>query len=314
MQPVSSLKQQQQQQQDDTTYMTIKESTDTVHQPFQTPPIRPAPPAGLKSRKTTTTMSAKRKISPVSTEDDEEYLRFVQSLGQDDAMMASTLQSLLTEDDEEDFVLTDLEDDDDDDDDDDDLEETPTSPNAKTSSTALPGSPLFMEHDFYSELEAELGSLLEEDLEAAVSTLLAGTNKKSSPKNNTPSLPATPIAKTSTVSPNKTSTPTTAAATTTTTTRATTQMMVTPAQVQHLQSLLASHYQLLVQSSVLAVRAARKDFPEESPLVFHGGETPEDLGEIIDGAVGMLQDLDQVRCCIVKAPPSRVPFQGGGRG
>jgi hypothetical protein len=68
------------------------------------------------------------------------------------------------------------------------------------------------------------------------------------------------------------------------------QTLVTPKQIQRLQKLMHSHYQLLVQSAVLSVRAARKEYPEESPLVFHGGETAEDLTEILDGAVGMLQD------------------------
>jgi hypothetical protein len=142
-----------------------------------------------------------------------------------------------------------------------------------------------MEHDFYSELEAELGSLLEEDLEAAVSTLLAGTNHAS--KKTKPALPTTPLKK-----------PTFSSSPTTSTPNARTQMVVTPSQVQRLQKLLTSHYQLLVQSSVLSVRAARKEFPAESPLVFHCGETPEDLTEILDGAVGMLQDLDQVRALL----------------
>ena len=34
------------------------------------------------------------------------------------------------------------------------------------------------------------------------------------------------------------------------------------------------------------------------PNDFHGGETPEELSEILDGAVGMLQDLEQVILCV----------------
>lgn len=261
---------------------------------LSTPPIRPTPSTTGLSRKSSTTSNmsaARRKISPTqdTSEEDQDYLRFVQSLGEDDPMMAATLQSLLVDEDEEEFVLTDLEDDDDDEDDE-LMEEATSSPTARTS-TAPPGSPLFMEHDFYSELEAELGSLLEEDLEAAVSTLLAGTNntnKKSSPK--TTAAPTTPMKKPTTTSTS--SSPATPLGEAAASRQA--QMVVTPAQVQRLQKLMTSHYQLLVQSAVLSVRASRKEFPAESPLVFHCGETPEELTEILDGAVGMLQDMDQV--------------------
>jgi len=279
----------------------------------QTPPIRPTfPTEGVAKGKKTcsstnsnTNMSgARRKISPmpVSTtassddQDDEEYTRFVQSLAQDDPTFSSTLQSLLVDEDEEDFVLTDIEEDDDDDDDMLGELAAPSSPGTTTNNT-LPASPLLLEHpNFYSELEAELGSLLEEDLEAAVSTLLAGSNqntkKSASPK--TVGAVSTPLknpsGSTSSASP---ATPLREAS------KSLHQHSVTPQQVQRLQKLLQSHYQLLVQSAVLSVRAARKEYPEESPLVFHGGETAEDLTEILDGAVGMLQDMDQVRLFVV---------------
>lgn len=234
---------------------------------------------------------------PSSTHDqeDEDYNRFVQSLAQDDPMMSSTLHSLLLDEDEEDFVLTDLEDEEEDDDD--ILNElaaaaaAPSSPGATAASdNQLLASPLLLEPSaFYSELEAELGSLLEEDLEAAVSTLLAtSTKKKTATTSTSPKTAAAAKAGGAT-------TPLREATSSSSTARLT---QVTPQQVQRLQKLLESHYQLLVQSSVLGVRAARKEYPEESPLVFHGGESPEDLTEVLDGAVGMLQDLDQVRCLL----------------
>ena len=203
------------------------------------------------------------------------------------------LASLVVEEEEEDFVLTDLDDDDDDDEDEDDLlglasfgeDISPSNDTtATTESTGTPSpSPLFENSDFYSQLEAELGSLLEEDLEAAVSTLLSGSNKL-----DHSSKQRTSHSNTTTLPPQKESSPCLKGAVET--------PHVTQAQVEELQQLMQSHYQLLVQSSVLAVRAARKEFPEESPLVFHQGETPEELTmTVLDGAVGMLQDLDQVR-------------------
>ena len=245
-------------------------STDNRH--YQTPPVRPVPQPQTKVKpfplSTTNPMSsppsARRKISPLPEDDD--YTRFVQSLGMEDPILMAS--PLLLGDDEEDFELTDLDESDDEDVDDSHLQPSP-----------LEDYPF--EHDFYTELEAELGSLLEEDLEAAVSTLLAGTNKK-----NSPGTPSTPDHKIST----EASTPTTplrdAARTSFT--------VVTPHQVQQLQQLLRGHYQLLLQNSVLAVRAARKRYEEDSSEKFYGGETPEDLTEILDGAISMLQDLDQV--------------------
>jgi hypothetical protein len=126
---------------------------------------------------------------------------------------------------------------------------------------------------------------------------------------------------------------------------ATTTNVVTPEQVAQLESLLSHHYQLLVQQSILAVRAAsyskaertgassgsgsisnntvedaiagmggkqgkaargkslkqQSNHHSSSAAVndFYCGETADDLAEILDGAVGMLQDLDQVCHVIV---------------
>ena len=68
-----------------------------------------------------------------------------------------------------------------------------------------------------------------------------------------------------------------------------------------LEGLLQKHYQLLLQQAVLATRAAhfqrkswdqRSDVPTLPPSC---SESAEDLAEILDGAVGMLQDLNQNR-------------------
>lgn len=256
------------------------------HSHYQTPPVRVRPnpqpqtkawgPLSTTNQMTLTSHSppsARRKISPLPEDDDNDndYARFVQSLGMEDPILIAGTSPLLLGDDEEDFELTDLEESDDEDIDDSHQEPAP-----------LTDQPF--EHDFYAELEAELGSLLEEDLEAAVSTLLAvpGTNKK-----NSQVTPSTPEHKISTQASSPT-TPLRDAARTSFT-------VVTAHQVQQLQQLLRGHFQLLLQNSVLAVRAARKHYQDDSTDKFYGGETPEDLTEILDGAVSMLQDLDQVR-------------------
>jgi hypothetical protein len=80
-------------------------------------------------------------------------------------------------------------------------------------------------------------------------------------------------------------------------------------QHQQLRELLQQHYQLLLQQSVLAARLAHRVrskgawIPPASPsrLLADGEElmanteSTEDLAEILDAAVGMLQDLDQNR-------------------
>jgi hypothetical protein len=239
--------------------------------------------------------NARRKIpSPADINDD--YARFVQSLGVEDPMLMAS--NILMGDDEEDFELTDLEGESDDDDDDDDLDEEDNDDESSEIDRQDP-APIFgdFQMDFYQELEAELGSLLEEDLEAAVSTLLAGSNKNASPTTitttTTTTLPSTPD-KTATASSSGSNqaSPTTPMGTAA---RASpSSVVVTSTQVQQLQTLLKGHYQLLLQNSVLAVRAARKHCEEDSCEKFHGGETPEDFTEILDGSVSMLQDMDQV--------------------
>jgi hypothetical protein len=232
--------------------------------------------------------NARRKIPPPADGNDD-YARFVQSLAVEDPMLMAS--NILLGDDEEDFELTDLEEESEDEEDlEEDNDESPENTNQEP-------APLFgdFQMDFYQELEAELGSLLEEDLEAAVSTLLAGTNKKN--PSPTTTLPSTPD-KTTTIhtSSSNEASPTTPLGTAAR--ASSSSVVVTSTQVQQLQKLLKGHYQLLLQNSVLAVRAARKHYEEDSCEKFHGGETPEDFTEILDASVSMLQDLDQVceRC------------------
>mmetsp|Transcript_31349 Transcript_31349/g.46237 ORF Transcript_31349/g.46237 Transcript_31349/m.46237 type:complete len:902 (-) Transcript_31349:440-3145(-) len=161
------------------------------------------------------------------------------------------------DDDPEEFHLEALEEDDDDEDDDEDF-----SPEKLTASLLPDESG---EDDDPFTIETELGLLMEEDLENAVATLVS--QHPPTPDNLTESPPRTPLRECSRSS----------AAT------------ITQKQLSRLKNLMKRHYQLLVQQAVLSVRAVSKKHSN------HGGESPDDLAEMLDGAVGMLQDLDENR-------------------
>ncbi|CAJ1941451.1 unnamed protein product [Cylindrotheca closterium] len=236
-------------------------------------------------------------------EGDEDYVLFVKSLNLDDAMFAAA------DNDDEEFQLSDV-DDDDEDDDENDLSEmyntdlpstTEVATSTPTLSSPLSSSPVQLpdfEASMYHDLEEELGSLLEEDLEAAVQSLM--TSKTTNPSNAiTPSSPSCKspevtikpqctraLPDTRTDSP---ATPLRDAA------RQGPRAQVTYQQTQQLRHLLAQHYQLLVQQAILGIRAAHFQKLDKEKSDFLSGETADDLAEILDGAVGMLQDLDQNR-------------------
>jgi hypothetical protein len=275
---------------------------------------------------------------PVVDETDlDDYARFVKSLGLDDDW------KLRDDDDEEEFLLEAMEDDDDDDDDDDgdgdesggedvddddqaapktipETQHTKDVSKEPSASAAMDFDLLDWDPDFYQELEEELGGLEEEDMEAAVATLLDHTKKRNdageveitpasepigggggggggtSSKTDTTgggekapkSASSTSAADPQGPSPN---TPLRDAA------RAS-RTVVTTEQFDQLHSLMNEHYQLLTQQAVLSVRAAHfsKTHKSRDQTDFvTGGETGDDLVEILDGAVGMLQDLDQNR-------------------
>jgi hypothetical protein len=113
-------------------------------------------------------------------------------------------------------------------------------------------------------IETELGLLMEEELENAVASLLNSSN----PPPTTPEKMTEPEARTPLRESRR---------------KATT---VTESQMGRLKTLMRQHYQLLVQQCVLCIRSATKKHS-------HGGESADDLAEILDGAVGMLQDLDE---------------------
>ncbi|GAX16492.1 hypothetical protein FisN_7Lh209 [Fistulifera solaris] len=227
---------------------------------------------------------------------DEEYGRFMKSLW-DDALFTND-----EEEDTEEFRLE-KEDDDDDENDDDrddeivDADETGLGDSSRSASfekqTKQPAnetSPLdpdlfHLGEKYYQELEEELGWLEEEDMEAAVTTLLDppktplthNTSGGPTGKHDSWGSPATSIS-TQKGSPRSQSTPFREAA------RATN---VTETQYKRLQQLLHRHYQLLLQQTVLAARAA----PTQSKTM----ESASDLMQIVNHATGMLQDIDQHR-------------------
>lgn len=227
---------------------------------------------------------------------DEEYGRFVKSLW-DDALFVNE-----EEEDADEFHLEKEDDEEDENDDDKEDENVDANETSREDSSppeasekqkkGLPSetSPLdpdlfHLGEKYYQELEEELGWLEEEDMEAAVTTLLdppktpltSNTSSGSIGNPETWSSPA-PSVSTQKQSPRSQSTPFREAA------RAT---HVTEKQYHRLQRLLQSHYQLLLQQTVLAARAA----PTQSKTM----ESAADLMQIVNHATGMLQDIDQHR-------------------
>jgi hypothetical protein len=245
----------------------------------------------------------------------EDYERFVQSLWTED----DKNNLLWVDEDEEEFQALEEDEDDDDDDDDDEEGDLPTQqPNPPLTTTTHPSDndetpeELDMIPDnFYQELAEELGWLEEEDMEAAVATLLDQHPKQ--PKDNysdemttttspQPQYQMTDMTTCDNDSQQPHSTPLRESAR---------SMEVTPDQYDRLRQLMQLHHQLLLQQAVLAARAAHSRTTtttppdvaasapapamHNSPVPPRSTESADDLVEILDGAVGMLQDLDQNR-------------------
>jgi hypothetical protein len=283
---------------------TGKPTSLSIHRPEKQHKPNPKLPSTMASAATPVNLSAQ-----VFDDDDDDYERFVKSLGLDDSFFAS-----LDHDDEE-FHLSDVEEEDDEEDDaeaetQEDKDTTPTEhKNNKTVestpplSSPLSSSPMVLpdfERDMYRDLEEELGSLLEEDMEAAVQSLMTSkkptTPTSTKTSSSTTSSPQTPKAsakkqpKTGAENNNESpATPLREAA------RQGTRAQVTYQQSQQLRRLMTRHHQLLVQQGISAVRAAQMQKLHKEKSDFLSGETADDLAEILDGAVGMLQDLDQNR-------------------
>jgi hypothetical protein len=308
----------------------------------------------------------------------DDYERFVRLLVLDLNVEEDNLKMLM-DDDEEEFQLDSVEEEDEDDDDDEDEEFDETdnletndeatnvdgpvasTPNQKPLSdegyTPLPLSldlgessfPSLEASDFYREIDEELCWLEEEDMEAAVATLLnyppatsnsyerlgaspqGATNSKQfshahhsssdvirqeqtageTPTDNgehdeidglseseTTNLERKHSASAGMPPPFSESNHMRGAAL-----RSHHRTAVTPEQHQQLKELLQKHYQLLLQQAVLAVRAAHRgrryqtysiDTDKQLEL-FTGVDSADALAEALDGAVGMLQDLDENR-------------------
>ncbi|KAL3931505.1 MAG: hypothetical protein SGBAC_011274, partial [Bacillariaceae sp.] len=234
---------------------------------------------------------------------DEDYVQFVKSLNLDDPMFAAV------DNDDEEFHLSDVDDDDDDDDEGDlsamnniglsSAAEAATS--TPTLSSPLTSSPVQLpnfEASVYRDLEEELGSLLEEDLQAAVQSLMTSKTPNtfsavtpSSPSSKGPEASNHPQAAKATPD-NRSDSPATPLRDAA---RQGSSAQVTYLQAQQLRHLLTRHYQLLVQQAILGTRAAHVQKLNKEKSDFLSGETADDLAEILDGAVGMLQDLDQNR-------------------
>jgi hypothetical protein len=308
----------------------------------------------------------------------DDYERFVRLLVLDLNVEEDNLKTLM-EDDEEEFQLDSVEEDEDEEDDDDeefDETENPetndeatnvdghgaSTPSQKSQSdesyTPLPLSldlgessfPSLEASDFYREIDEELCWLEEEDMEAAVATLL---NYPPTTSNSYERFGASPQGATITskqlsharhsssdfIKQEQTTgdTPTdnggpdeTGGLSESETTnlqrkhsasatmppsfsesnhvrgpalRSHHRTAVTPEQYQQLKELLQKHYQLLLQQAVLAVRAAHRgrryqtySIDTDKQLdVYTGVDSADALAEALDGAVGMLQDLDENR-------------------
>jgi hypothetical protein len=206
------------------------------------------------------------------TDFDDAYACFMQSLGLGEA---GNVNSPDDDDEEDEFKLDEMEEDDEDDDDEEENTDERSGP-SQVSPSSIEALDLLPDWD--QTLQEELGWLDEEDVEAAVATLLEPPSFHHN--NGGSSLDDSPDTVSSgTTHPMSMSTPL----------RASRRTAFTSDQYEQLQQLLRSHYQLLIQQTVLAVRAAR---PGAKKIV---SESSDDLAEIVDGAVGMLQDLDQNR-------------------
>lgn len=231
---------------------------------------------------------------------DDEYAKFVKILSTID----EDPNALPTDDDEEEeFQLLEEEEEEDDEEDEEEesvpLESANTRPSPRRKAKGgTPGEKtesLDVPENFYRELEEELGWLEEEDIEAAVATLL--------------DYPALPASEEPTGTDNDEDaadeeaedldSPEPPPEVATTPYRTASRTTVTPKQEEQLRNLLQKHHQLLLQQAVLAVRAANA---QQRLRYFPGVEMAHwavlessDWVEIVDSAAEMLQDLDQNR-------------------
>lgn len=265
-------------------------------------------------------MEHEKSSEPLS-DDDKEYAQFVRGLidhNFDDG--AITWDGLVDDDDEE------YQEEDDDDDDENEEDETEGMDEDSTTDAAsvksIPSLDGF-ELDPMA-LEEELGGLLEEDMEAAINSLIMKEmdhptvaklptktgDPQATPAIDTPTETATLDRQGTSMNVSETKreininiSPFRSGTTSSSLHRKTsTPIHAPPTQQQalQLQKLMSHHYQMLVQQAVLTCRAAHSNRFKSMKRkrvsdYFFGGETAEDLKEIVDGTVTMLQDLDRNR-------------------
>lgn len=241
---------------------------------------------------------------PIDDVDDSERIAFVKDEDYDFFMQSLWKDGVLDDpqfDDEDEFEVSgDIEDDDDDDD-------VLTVSQTQVPKPATPGPAPTDELDsnFYQELAEELGWLQEEDMEAAVATLLEqpeglgeGSPKLSLPSGSTPSPARSPLATESSTAapavggPWKSESPPKSTPLREASRAGTSRVEVTRIQYTKLQQLLMQHYQLLMQQCILAASHAQAASSTSSPS---SGLNADALVEVLDASVGMLQDLDRNR-------------------
>lgn len=260
-------------------------------------------------------MEKETRIETLSDEDTE-YAQFVRGLldhNPSDGNMVAW-DSLVDEDDDDDEEEYQADDDEEEEDETECMDGDSTGDAASVKSfPSLDGFPLDP-----LALEEELGGLLEEDMEAAINSLIMkdtehiigsnGINKTGPLVDSSPIPPykASPGLASSTDDQNVK--PSFKVNESNDVSQAVVQRKFpapmhaqpTNAQILQLQKLMSNHYQILVQQTVLACRAAHSNRfkamkRKRVPDFFFGGETADDLKDIVDGAVTMLQDLDRNR-------------------
>lgn len=252
------------------------------------------------------------------SEEDNEYAQFVKSLldhNPSDGNIAAWDTLVDDDDDEEEYQA----------DDDDEEEEDETECMDGDSTTDAASIKSFPSLDGFPldplALEEELGSLLEEDMEAAINSLImkdadhdmggGGMSKTGHLNDSSPIPPYNPspgrvsLKDDQDIKPSSNTDRSTTASETVPSnpqrkSPAPMHAQPTNAQILKLQQLMSNHYQILLQQAVLACRAAHSNRfkavkRKRVPDFFFGGETADDLKEIVDGTVTMLQDLDRNR-------------------
>ena len=263
-------------------------------------------------------MEQETKIETLSDEDNE-YAQFVRGLLDHNPSDGNIVawDSLVDEDDDDDEEEYQADDDEEEEDETECMDGDSTGDAASVKSfPSLDGFPMDP-----LALEEELGWLLEEDMEAAINSLIMketdhmiGSNgiTKAGPLVDSSPIPpniASPGLVSSTddqnVKPSSKideSNDVSQAVTSNVQRNFPAPVLAQPtnAQILQLQKLMSNHYQILVQQTVLACRAAHSNRfkgvkRKHVPDFFFGGDTADDLKDIVDGAVTMLQDLDRNR-------------------